>query len=237
VRVVKLRVRETMPPLPSPGDVLRIRFQYTLAADIDLLNTVHFAWSGVTPVGSTCTTLAHDAAVKWNSELMLTMNQDVNLKQTTVEDLSSSTGAVGVDNTASLNGAETGVSLSAGVAAVLSFKIGRRYRGGHPRIYLPGLDTSFLFNETQFTGSFIGAVEAEWAAFAAYMSGLTVAGTVVGAAVNVSYFQGFTSFQNPITHRWRNVPNVRVTPQVDTLTGYAVNPRPASQRRRNQQGT
>jgi len=51
--------------------------------------------------------------------------------------------------------------------------------------------------------------------------------------VNVSYYAGNTPVQNPITHRWRNVPNPRGAPVVDPIIGYTPENGIGSQRRRN----
>jgi hypothetical protein len=51
--------------------------------------------------------------------------------------------------------------------------------------------------------------------------------------VNVSYYNGFTVVTNPTTGRARNVPTLRGTPVVDTVTGIVARVQVGSQRRRN----
>jgi hypothetical protein len=80
----------------------------------------------------------------------------------------------------------------------------------------------------------------EWKAdadawLAACITGAPVAvGTVT--PVNVSFFSGFTNKTFP-SGRTRPVPTPRVTPLIDPIIGSDVNPKVATQRRRNQQST
>ena len=50
--------------------------------------------------------------------------------------------------------------------------------------------------------------------------------------VNVSFFEGFTPVQNPITLRYRNVPKIRTVPLIDIISTITANPAPCFQRRR-----
>ena len=82
----------------------------------------------------------------------------------------------------------------------------------------------------------IASVTAAQAAFTAYYDALallTAGSTNVDQLVNVSYYQGFASSQNPITGRWKNLSTPRATPIVDTITSHTVHTNMASQRRRN----
>jgi len=87
------------------------------------------------------------------------------------------------------------------------------------------------------------AVTAALNLFFADLLAITEGGTSVSQLVNVSYYGQliaglpFTSVQNPITKRWRNVPNVRTTPIVDPVLGWTANVKVGTQRRRNQFST
>lgn len=123
-------------------------------------------------------------------------------------------------------------ALPAGLAVVSSYEISRRYRGGHPRSYWPiGLPSDIGTDQTWSSA----AVTAFQSAIAGVLDSLpasTSGGTTISSHVNVSYYSGFTSVENPITHRYRNVPTLRATPTVDLVTSVVVRPYIGSMRRR-----
>lgn len=70
------------------------------------------------------------------------INQNWKINRITVSDNGGGTAI----NSASVNwvGTSAGVCLPPNNAFVLSFPINRRYRGGHPRMYLPGVDNTHI---------------------------------------------------------------------------------------------
>jgi hypothetical protein len=115
---------------------------------------------------------------------------------------------------------------------VIRHKINRRYRGGHPRTYLPGLAGFYVGANGNWTAASMSATLTGWNTFMAscIASPPAAVGTLVH--VNVSYFTGFVNKMFP-SGRQHPVPTVRGTPVVDTIVSESINPRPASQRRRN----
>ena len=220
-----------MPALPSPGQVIRCTLVFTIGGDTDVITRFFMSYAGSVPSGAELNTMAEAASVNWAAGSKSAFNADVVLTNCICEDLSSATGATGEYPT-SLAGDRAGDLLTADQAFVYSYEIARRYRGGHPRGYWPcGSDTDLSTAQlwvggsvTTFAtqcGNIIGAI------IAAAWSG---SGTVL--QVNVSFFEGFTSYQNPITLRWRNVPKARTSPLVDTITTKIGRERIGSQRRR-----
>lgn len=134
-------------------------------------------------------------------------------------DLASDTGAE-YTSSASIFGVRAGDFMPAGVAMVGSCEIGRRYRGGHPRKYLPwGTAGTMASGSTiDWDSSFVADCQTKF------------------HSILFSNFIGFTSGST----NWVNNVNVsyvtakarRMTPQVDTITSVVIRPRICSQRRR-----
>jgi hypothetical protein len=225
-----------MPPLPAVPQVLRCTLKYTLGGDTDLINRFHILYDGGPPTTANLVTLATDIANAWAARIATIFTDGLALEEVTLEDLTSDTSAVG-----SWTGTQLGTNgsdpLSAGAALVLQMKIARRYRGGHPRIYWGGLDQADLATPQTWSAGALSTWPPLFLDFFADIEAMSAGGTELLNIVNVSYFEGFTPFEYP-SGRYRNIPKLRTGgPVVDIVTGFTMNPKVASQRRRNQQRT
>jgi hypothetical protein len=118
---------------------------------------------------------------------------------------------------------------------VISFHTARRYRGGHPRIYVAGVPASNLATPQTWGSGGLSVQLSAWEYFIAQFALAVPAAAGPATHVNVSYYQGFTNTTFP-SGRIRPVPKLRSGgPIQDFITGYSVNPKVASQRRRNLQ--
>jgi hypothetical protein len=223
-----------MPALPSPGQVLRVVMQMkSTDGDLDVVTRFFLAYTGTAPTVTDADTIAGDIEAAWAAHLAGNVSSVYTLYQVTVEDLSSTSGATGLW-TGSTAGSRSGTALAAGAAFVLQKKISRRYRGGHPRGYLPFGVTTDLADQNTWSSSYPGAIATAWGAFTAALIGTVVNLTTLTHEVNVSYYEGFTNHTYP-SGRVRAIPTLRATPIVDIISGYQGNPQVGSQRRRNQQ--
>lgn len=222
-----------MPALPSPGKVIRVVFTYNDGSDVDVLNRLYFSYTGsvsATDAATVATTLGSS----WSTNFGPAIVTNFSLTLITVTDLSSSTG-VEVATTLSHAGGNAGAKLPSSTCMVVSGHVATRYRGGHTRNYIAGLPQGDLTNANTWSTTSQGTV---FTAFTAMIASLTSSppsdlGTV--AAVQVSFYKGFTSVQNPITKRYRNVPTPLATPNVYPITSWTTNAKVGSQRRRNKQ--
>jgi hypothetical protein len=220
-----------VPPLPYANEVLEVQLRHTYAADLDVLTRVFFAYTGTAPVDSGLNTMASTVSSAWGTNLKSLAVPAVALTEVVVTDLTSATSARGVWS-GSVAGTRSGTDIFANVCMNVGFVIARRYRGGKPKCYLPFGNASDLQTSQTWTSTFVSAVGTGWAAFITAVIAAAPSGTTISGQINVSYFQGFTSVENPITHRYRNVPTLRATPVQDTVIGTVYQTRPASQRRR-----
>lgn len=224
-----------MPALPPVPKTLRVtlRFEST-DADQDIISRFFINYSATAPTDSDlvtfCTAVSGAAAL----DLVPLFPEVLSLTEVIAEDLTSSTSAVG-SYSETVGGTRSGAPLSAGAAAVMQYRIPRRYRGGHPRGYWPFGTAADITTQDAWGSVFLAAYLTNWESFITAVQASGWAGAGALAQVNVSYFEGFTNHTYP-SGRVRAIPTPRVTPLVDFVTDYFANPKVASQRRRNQQG-
>lgn len=221
-----------VPALPNVPGVMRVTVRQTLDDDIDVINRQFFGYSGTVSLAD-ANTLAADVLSGWAAHVLPHLSSRLKAVEAEVVDLASSSGAVGVSVSTSSGGDTSGMT-AAGAAFVVRLKVARRYRGGHPRQYLCGVSVDALNNGQDLTSAFATALAT---GYAGYSNGLVAASpTGVGTmrAVNVSYYQGFVNHTFP-SGRVRPIPVLRGSPIVDNIIGFEVNPKVASQRRRNTQ--
>lgn len=222
-----------MPALPSVPKVLRVVLNQHNQGDTRVQDRFYLQYSGAGPAVADLNTLIATISTAWLNNLAPLVNALGGLDSIAITDLTSSTGAFAQGGTARV-GTRSG-AMTMAIAAVVQFKIARRYRGGHPRFYLDGGANTDVTTGGLWTTAFQSAVSSGFAAFIAAIQTTPPAALGTLSHVNVSYYQGFTVVTNPITHRARNVPTLRATPIIDTISTYACNPHVGSQRRRNLQ--
>lgn len=222
-----------MPALPAVPSTLRCDFLYDIGADNKALTRLFFAYTGTAPDNTTCDSIAAAANGFWAATYKGYMCDTSKIAGCTIEDLTSATSGVGADYTVTV-GTRAGVALPANVAVLYNFKIGRRYRGGKPRVYLPlGADGDQLTSQTWQSSFVTNVQEGITLGFLPAFLGTVYSGTTISQHVAVGYYHGFTAVTNPITGRTRDVPTPKAGPITpDPIIAYLVNPIIGSQRRR-----
>jgi hypothetical protein len=221
-----------MPALPSVPKVIRFDLRQSYQGNVGIRNRLFISYSG-TLSNADLTTLCNTVATSYGTNIKPLQNVQHSLIGVDGTDLTSSSAAQVVTTQSQVGTVNVG-NVPDAVAAIIKFKIARRYRGGHPRFYLTGRDISQFSVTDTFTAGFISSLAS---GFQAWITAIETAppaavGTLVH--VNVSYFLGFTNKTFP-SGRVHPVPTLRGTPVVDTVLSYSVNPKPGSQRRRTQQ--
>jgi hypothetical protein len=223
-----------MPALAPQPNILRVRLDFAAGSDSLITTTTHWVWSGTAPTAAMCTTAATDSTTAGIAQFPAVMDIDTLFLGTTVEDLTTSTGAFG-SNATSTAGVRAGAILPASAAVLVNLGIARRYRGGKPRLYFPWGTGADLADAQSWAA---GAVTNFTFAFQSWLNslhGVVIAGTTIVAPCSISQYHGFTLVTNPITGRGRNVSTPRaVAIAPDVVTTFAVNPKVGSQRRRYQ---
>lgn len=216
------------PPLP-PNPTLRVQLVYGLVP-AEGGSRFYLEYSGTTPNGGTCTTLAGDIAAAWGTHLGPLCSSEVTLTAVDVLDITTSGGSSGVW-TGSTAGSLSGGSMPNQVAVNIEYDIARRYRGGKPRMFLPGGTVTQAENDSQWLSAFVTDVNTAVAAFFTEVKALAESGTNITNHVNLSLYEGFTNITNS-SGRIRAAPKYRTTALEDTVEGYAAKQLFGSQRRR-----
>lgn len=220
-----------MPALPPVPNVIKADFFYTIGSDLRALNRLFIGYTGGIPSSADVATLAGDLYTIWAAEIAHYMC-DVNVfTGCEVTDLSSALGHQAT-HAANTNGSLTSTPLPANVAGLGSMKIGRRYRGGKPRTYLPVGDQAQVLTPQTWQSTFVSNMQASLNATITDIAATAAGTTSLTNLVNVSYYSGFTVVTNPSTGRARNVPKLRTTPLVDPVLSWTFEVTQASQRRR-----
>lgn len=222
-----------MPALPSPGKVVRLDIFLIVGANTRVRNRIFFTYAGAGPTIADMTTWLNTVSAAWNTNMVPQTNTGVVLWLLAGTDLSSASGTQ-VANAVTRTGTLAGVALPASSALVIKFKINRRYRGGHPRFYLPGRVSADLASTVAWVAGTGSAVATAFQAFITACVAGPPASFGAMSHANVSYFTGFVNKTFP-SGRTRAVPSARVTPTVDAIQSYSANLQMGSQRRRSQQ--
>lgn len=222
-----------MTALPSPGKVVRSIFQYSDTSDTNILNRLYFSYSGSVS-SADLSSWNSTLATEWSAEVKGKITDNVTLENITSTDLSSDLGAE-VETPVGTAGSGSGTYLPSSSCVVLRAAISRRYRGGHPRVYIAGIAQNWLTNADTWNATDVNGLAVAWATMISDAIADAPADFGTTGNVNVSYYSGFEAIKNPITGRYRNVPQLRATPTVDVINGWSANPKVGSQRRRNEQ--
>lgn len=159
--------------------------------------------------------LATSLASLYTGNLMPLVNNNYAAVGVTCTDLSSDLGVVGVAPMTG-TGTNSGSGTTNGTAVVISWKIARHYRGGHPRTYLPAPASANITNPTSFLGTYVTTVNNAATAFR----------TAVNALIIASNTQRLCT-----VHRISGGAELPV-PTVDVIIGNSVDTRIDTQRRR-----
>lgn len=220
--------------MPSPPTVkaLRVRVTYT---DVDGLlagSRFFLSYAGSAPSSADCTTLATDIATAWSVHMSGVVGSDWTLTEVDVLDLASALGASS-ETPVSEPGGLAGPHLPSNVCYNIEYDIARRYRGGKPRMYLPGPNQASLADNSHFTGAVLTAVNAAMAGWFTAIEALSVGAVGALAHVNISFYAGY-DVSLPIVKPsgTRYPPKYRAAAQVDAIEGYATKSVVGSQRRR-----
>ncbi len=206
-----------MPALPNVANVIKTIFKHGFSTGEDVFNILYFAYTG-TNTDALMNGFATYAGNQWSSRILTQgINQDLILNEVTAEDLTSNTAPVGAAPFTQA-GSGTGTYLPTSSAICISKEIARRYRGGHPRLYLAGMEQDFLASPTTWHTTPVNTFVTGMADFIGDVTGHVYGGGfAITDLVNVSY---------------QNNHAQRVTPVVDTVLSVVGHPRVCSQRRR-----
>lgn len=193
-----------MPPLPPVPGTLKVVLQGNASTvnEYPWQNILHFSYSGTPPSSATCLTVAGDIASAWGTHMAPECPATTVLNLVSVTDLTSATSGGGTD-LPSVPGTRGDDEIPANAAMLVSYPIGVRYRGGHPRTYLlVGGNADFL-DAAHWSTAFTAEVLTHWQAFLDAVLAISVGGMVITSFGIVSYI---SKEENPVPPYRRAVP-------------------------------
>lgn len=216
-----------MPPLPAVPAVVKVAVKGHFSSGYNWANALHWTYGGTPPTSASCATLAGEIFTAYTGAFLGDMPTITYVDEVTVTDLSSSSGGEGNGGTANTPGTSSADKLPGNVTTLISKAIAQRYRGGHPRTYLPCGTDENLQDQGHWNSSYVTHILGQWTTFVDAVVGLSVGGTSLGQECAVSYYT--TDYTTTPPSRVR-----RVTPLVYDipLDGYSAQAEIASQRRR-----
>lgn len=147
-----------MAPLPPVPNVVRIGFSGTINAS-PFMVTLHGQYTGASPDTTSLNSACSSWATGWDNAFSVLYPTGTALRTVEAWDLTSAGGAYGSANV-NLAGDLVGGGLANSSSLCISWKVNYRWRGGHPRSYLPpptsaetqnGKDWSTAFQATAQT--------------------------------------------------------------------------------------
>lgn len=205
-----------MPALPDAAGVIRCVYSGTYGA-AKWANVFHMRFPSGNPGQADMNSLATGLRNAWDTNIKSVVNTSCTLTQTSLVDLTSNTGLQAVNSTSSTGTRSSGVALPANTALVVSMKIARRYRGGHPRMYITGQSVGDTSGNTNWTGALLTLAATQFEAWRVACNALTFTSMPTLQLVNLSYYSNLV---------------LRPVPAVDVITGVAIHTRVDTQRRR-----
>jgi len=203
-----------MPPLPDAAGIVRVRVVGTVNGS-PFNNLFHLQYTGTAPSVANLNSVCTSVLTAWQTNFKSLCPSTVVLASADAQDLTNASAASGLatDTTA---GTRAGTPMPNSIAACITWKINNRYRGGHPRTYLPAGVIADVTGGNRWTYAFVTAADSAAAAFLVALNAISVGGSTY-KAVCLSYRRAKLPLDVPVPY---------------TIVGSLVDHRPDTQRRR-----
>ncbi len=205
-----------MPALPNASKVVRVVYSGTFGG-AKWANVFHVQTANTGLTGPDAVILATGLIAAWQARLAALHTTATSLTNCTVVDLTSSSGAQAAVSAAVAGTFSNTAALPANVALVGSLKISRRYRGGHPRMYLTGQSGTNTSNNINWASTWVTTSGTAFTNWRSDVNALTTASSGAVTLICLSYYSAGV---------------LRAIPQQDAVTSIVVHSRVDTQRRR-----
>jgi hypothetical protein len=221
-----------MTALPTVQNVIKITLKHIYSLDTDVINRFFMQFAGTPPVNADMHSFAATIHATWAGNIAPLCHPDVSLVQVEAVDLTTASGALGIDTTVTA-GSRAGTALPAGTAYLLNFGIQRRYRGGKPRLYAPLGAAADVLDGQDWTAAFHNAALASWQLFLSTICSSNIGTTNGRGQVSVGYYGGVYPPTTLPSGRVKQASKPLDIPHIDPVVSVTAGTRFASQRRRN----
>lgn len=229
-----------MPALPPIANMVKLLLQFTAPAVTDIITRLFVQG---TQQGSTSglNTAAQTIANSWTTNIAPLTTSNQTLASVSLEDLTNASSPNGIWIGSKPGGAGSTFLAAPAVSFVMRNGINLRSRGGHSRVYIPGIpiNNQSLDDGTQWLASFITTMDGAWTTFLSnVVSALNTAGYGAGSMAVPHYYKGHTwnHTGTPPNDYYKRVATPVAAPiPVSSYSLVTANPIIGSQRRRNHQ--
>lgn len=173
-------------PPPVPG-VIKVRHLHQIGLDAQTGYHTYVWYGALAPTQAQLNTFCSTLAANWATSVAPQTSSATTLNEITAIDLGNAATPAGVWS-GTHTGTLAGQGLAASTCVLVNQVLGRRYRGGHPRMYVPGGVAASLNNPQQWTTGFQSAFQT---AFGTYLANMLTAVNVFGSGAyiaSVSYW-------------------------------------------------
>lgn len=185
-----------MPALPAIANVVKVEIIGSYGST-SFANIFHVKYTG-SPDPAANLDLLNAVEASYHTRFGPRVSNQVTITEAIATDLTSDTAPRSEIAPSGHAGSLTGTPLPASVSMVISWAIARRYRGGHPRTYLPGQTADSMDGEGLWLGATTAASAAAAADFKADIAGASISGYSAIELGSVSYFTGGVRRVTPI---------------------------------------
>lgn len=185
-----------MPARPFVANVCKVALG-GLVGSHNFAIILHTQYSGTVPTAAQLNTLAGDINTAWGASAKGLFTSDVVLNSVVITDLSSATGAQGVNSTAQ-TGTDASTIIGGNTAILVNYPSSIRYRGGHPRSYLPPPPENVLATASTINTTYQGQVATGWNAVLAPLFGTSIGTFTTAGQCAVSYVTGLAPRTTPL---------------------------------------
>lgn len=175
-----------MPALPAATSVLRVRVAGTNQTTL-WNNIFYLQYTGTAPQVGDLTTIAGSIATAWTTNIAPLCATSVALTEIDLTDLTSATAATS-STTVTGAGTRAGQALTTNVACVVSWAVNLRYRGGHPRNYMPAGVAADVTAGHLWAGAFVTAMLAGARGFRTALNAITFGSSTMHLILLSYYF-------------------------------------------------
>lgn len=163
-----------MPHLPFASSIFRLRLTGTIASQ-NWAAVQYARFTGPPPGPADCATIATALMTAWQNAMAPMCGSNVHLRLCEVIDLTSDVTSSG-NHAGDVPGTRAGTPNANQVAAVVSYKINRRYRGGHPRTYWPAGVLGDITNGNRWSDTFLPLLENAGSSFVGNVNAIQYGG-------------------------------------------------------------
>lgn len=208
-------------PLPDADHIIQARVSGTHNG-ILWVNTHYLQCVGALPNVADLSAMATSIGSAWNTNIAPLCHANVTMNQVDMADLSNRGAAIASVTALAHPGTRAGSDNANQIAMVVSWKANRRFKGGHPRSYLPAGVQADILTGRLWVGTFQTLATTSVRAYRTALNALTS----TGATYRMVYMRFIT--HDPVTKAKLYV----TPPEPYTITDGLVHGRVDTQRRR-----